>query len=113
MKEGDVGFAALHQSDQQKKKRPIIILRELPFHGDFLVCGVSTHLHQQIPAFDELISPGDPDFKSSGLLAQSVIRLGFLAVVGRREIVGAIGSVSPERHRRLLETLSDYLRAAP
>jgi mRNA interferase MazF len=110
MKEGDVALAALPQANRQTKKRPVIVLREMPFPGDFLVCGISTQLRQQVTAFDELILPGDPDFTSSGLLAQSLIRLGFLATVPRREMAGAIGSVSPERHLRLLHALSEYLR---
>jgi len=113
MKEGDVALAVLPQADQQTKKRPVVVLRKMPFPGDFLVCGISTQLQQHVAAFDELISPGDPDFKSSGFLAQSLIRLGFLMIVPHRAMVGAIGSVSPERHRRLLHALSDYLRAAP
>jgi mRNA interferase MazF len=113
MKEGDVALAALPQADQQIKKRPVVVLRKMPFPGDFLVCGVSTQLQQHVAAFDELISPGDPDFKSSGLLARSLIRLGFLVIVPRREMAGSIGSVSPERHRRLMHALSDYLRPDP
>jgi mRNA interferase MazF len=113
MKEGDVALAALPQADHQQKKRPVIVLRKMPFPGDFLVCGVSTQARQQVASFDELISPEDTDFKSSGLLAPSLIRLGFLMVVPGREVVGAIGSVSPERHRRLLQALCDYLRAYP
>jgi mRNA interferase MazF len=113
MKEGDVALAALPQADQQTKKRPIVVLREMPFPGDFLVCGVSRQLKQQSASFDELISPGDPDFKISGLLAPSLIRLGFLMVIPSLRIAGAIGAISPERHRRLLDNLSDYLRAEP
>jgi mRNA interferase MazF len=113
MKEGDVALAVLPQADRQTKKRPVIVLREMPFPGDFLVCGVSTQLRQQVASFDEIISPGDPDFKSSGLLAQSLIRLGFLMIIPGREVAGAIGSVSPERHRRLLRALGDYLRPVP
>jgi mRNA interferase MazF len=111
MREGDVALAVLPQADRQAKKRPFVVLREMPLHGDFLICGVSTQLRQQVISFDELISPGDPDFKSSGLLKQSLIRLGFLALVPRRRLMGIIGSVSPERHNRLLRTLSDYLEA--
>jgi mRNA interferase MazF len=111
MKEGDVALAVLPQADQQAKTRPFVVLREMPFHGDFLVCGISTQLRQRIVSFDDIISPGDSDFKSSGLLAQSLIRLGFLAMVPRRRLMGIIGSVSPERHDRLLRTLSDYLKA--
>lgn len=51
------------------------------------------------------------DFQSSGLIATSVIRLGFLAVLLRKNIVGSVGAVSSERHRRLLERLSAYLIA--
>ena len=111
MKEGDVALAVLPQADQQPKRRPFVVLREMPLHGDFLVCGVSTRLHQRVASFDELISPGDPDFKSSGLLSQSLIRLGFLALVPRPRLIGIIGSVSPERHGRLLRTLGEYLMA--
>ncbi|HET9213050.1 MAG TPA: type II toxin-antitoxin system PemK/MazF family toxin [Thermoanaerobaculia bacterium] len=113
MKEGDVAIAAVSQADRQIKKRPVIVLREMPFPGDFLVCGISTQLRQQVAAFDEIISPGDSDFGSSGLLVQSLIRLGFLRILPDREVAGAIGSTSPERHRRLLSALSDYLRPAP
>jgi len=74
-----------------------------------LVCGVSTQLHQQVPGFDEIIAPTDTDFVASGLTAASLVRLRFLAVVPRRDIIGTIGAIAPERHTRLLKTLSDYL----
>jgi|SRR4051794_14956471 mRNA interferase MazF len=112
MKEGDVALAVLPQADRQPKSRPVIVLREMPLRRDFLVCGVSTQLQQRIDSFDQVISPGDADFRSSGLLAESLIRLGFLAVLPRNRIAGAIGVVSPERHRRLLRTLGEYLIAA-
>ena len=113
MKEGDVALAAVPQADLRLKTRPVILLREMPLHGDFLVCGISTQLDQRVDKFDELISPGDRDFSSSGLLAESLVRLGFLALVPRRRIAGTIGRVSPERHRRLLQTLAGYLAASP
>ncbi|NIV03767.1 MAG: transcriptional regulator, partial [Calditrichae bacterium] len=59
--------------------------------------------------FDEIIAPGDDDFESSGLLSKSVIRLGFLAVLPRKNIAGSIGSISAKRHKRLLKSRSDYL----
>ncbi len=73
-----------------------------------LVCGVSTQAHQLVADF-EWITRSDADFVASGLLADSVIRLGFLAVLPRRNILGSIGTISPERHRRLLYRLSAYL----
>ena len=109
MKEGDVILAAIPQSDGGQKTRPAIILREVPPYCDFLVCGVSTQLHHSAKDFDEIISPQDPDFKSSGLLAKSLIRLGFLAALPRNRIVGTIGSISKERHDRLLKKIANHL----
>ena len=109
MNEGDVILAPLPQADGQFKNRPAVALRELPPYGDMLVCGVSTQVHQLVSGFDELITGSDADFSASGLRADSVICLGFLAVLPRQNILGSIGAISPERHRRLLHRLSAYL----
>jgi mRNA interferase MazF len=74
-----------------------------------LVCGVSTQLRQSAKDFDEIISPGDAGFAASGLKEESLIRLGFLVVAPRNKIAGSIGSISSERHNRLLQRLSEYL----
>jgi len=109
MNEGDVILTPLPQADGRVKNRPAVALRELPPYGDLLVCGVSTQVHQLVSGFDELIIRSDADFSTSGLLADSVIRLGFLAVLPRKSILGSIGAISPQRHRRLLHRLSAYL----
>jgi len=51
----------------------------------------------------------DEDFTGSGLLADSLIRLGFLAALPRKHLMGNIGAISSKRHRRLLKRLSAYL----
>ena len=99
----------ISQANGVIKNRPVIVLREMPPHRDLLVCGVSTQLHQRVKDFDEIISPTEADFALSGLKSESLIRLGFLAVLTRGSIIGTIGSISSERHKRLLKTLSDYL----
>jgi mRNA interferase MazF len=109
MNEGDVILTPIPQADGNVKNRPAVALREMPLYGDMLVCGVSTQLHHYVQGFDEIIALTDADFTSSGLVATSLIRLGFLAVLPRQNIAGAIGSIAPERHRRLLEALSNYL----
>jgi mRNA interferase MazF len=113
MQEADVVLTAIPQADGRIKNRPALILREMPSHGDFLLCGVSTQLHHVLPGFDEIISPTDSDFAASGLVAASLIRLSFLAVLPRKNIAGVIGSIAPERHRRLLEALSNHLLRRP
>ncbi|MBT7092513.1 MAG: transcriptional regulator [Bacteroidetes bacterium] len=109
MKEADVIITPIPQTDGKTKNRPAVVLREIPPYKDFLVCGVSTQLHQYVKHFDEIISPDDPDFAYSGLLRESVIRLGFLAILPCTHIAGSIGEISSKRHKRLLKALSDYL----
>jgi mRNA interferase MazF len=109
MKEGDIILTPIPQADGRIKNRPAVVLRIMPSYGDMLVCGVSTQLHHYIQGFDEMITPADADFVSSGLVSASVIRLSFLAVLPRKNIAGIIGSIAPERHERLLKALSHYL----
>ena len=109
MQEGDVVLTPVPQADGTVKDRPAIVLRDMPVYRDVLVCGVSRQLHQYVQGFDEIISPADADFATSGLVSTSLIRLSFLAVVPRRNIIGTIGAIAPERHKRLLQSLSSYL----
>lgn len=111
MQQSDVVLAPIPRADGQIKRRPALILREMPSHRDLLLCGISTQLYHSIPGFDEIISPTDADFASSGLVASALIRLSFLSVLPRKKIAGAIGSIAPERHGRLLKALSNYLVA--
>jgi len=112
MKEGSVVLTPIPQANGQIKNRPAVILRMMPPFGDFLVCGVSTQLQQEAHGFDDPIGPVDPDFATSGLKVRSLIRLGFLAVLPANSLLGAIGSISADRHYRLLERLSNHLRPA-
>ena len=52
----------------------------------------------------------DPDFSRSGLKAASLIRLGYVAVPPVSDLLGVIGSISPECHYRLLENLRRHLQ---
>ena len=111
MKEGDIVLALLPQTDGRGKYRPAVVLRRMPGFGDLLVCGISTQLRQQVADFDEIIGPSDADFKTSGLKAPSLIRLSFLAVLPASSFLGTIGSISGERHQRLLSRLSEHFAA--
>lgn len=109
MQEGDIVLTPLPQADGQIKNRPAILLRAMPPYQDYLLCGISTQLQQEAKGFDEIIAPGDSDYGASGLVTKSLIRLGFLAIVPSRKIVGVIGSISASRHQRLLKKLSEHL----
>lgn len=109
MNEGDIALAPLPQADGQIKNRPVVLLRRLPPFGDFLVCGVSTQLHQRVADFDEVIEKADKEFPAAGLKAASLIRLGFLAVLPESALLGKIGLLPSERRQRLLANLCRHL----
>jgi len=92
------------------KLRPAILLSRLPgSRDDWLICMMSTQVHQAVPQFDEVIHANDADFRLSGLRGISLIRLGRLAVVEGRILVGALGQISPTRLQRLKSRLVAWL----
>lgn len=109
MKEGDVILTPIQQANGVFKNRPAIILRQMPPFDDLLACGISTQLHRRVVDFDEIISPADSDFATSGLKSESLVRLGFLAVLPSKNIIGSISTISTERHEHLLKKLAEYL----
>jgi mRNA interferase MazF len=111
MTAGDVALTPLPQADGRTKPRPVILLRQMPPFGDWLVCGVSTQLQQEVAGFDEIVAPAHADFRQSGLKVPSLIRLGFLAVLPSDRLLGVLGSISSERHDRLVQRLGAFLQS--
>ncbi len=109
MIEGEIILANLPQADGNVKLRPVLLLKQLPGFKDFLVCGISTQLHQFIVGFDELIDIKSNTFTRSGLRQSSIIRLGFLAVLPSQKIAGSIGKIEAGVHQVLLQRLANFL----
>ena len=91
MSGGEIALANLPQADGSYKLRPVLLLKQLPGYNDFLVCGISTPIHQLIKDFDELLEVDAGQFSETGLRQSSVVRLGFLAVIPNNKIPGSIG----------------------
>lgn len=106
-----------------KPKRPVLLLRQAPRsyrdlppdHSYFLCCGISSSSEAKknyIKGFDEKVQPNDDDLN---LAVPSVIRLGFLewvpiAPLEERDRASLHrGSISFERHTRLMENLKRYM----
>lgn len=98
------------QSDGKIKRRPALLLRQMPPFNDWLLCRISTQLHQKVEGFDILLSSEHVYFVETGLLKDSIIRLGFLAVLSSGQIPGRIGAVSSEIIKLALERLSAHLK---
>ena len=109
MKEGDIVLVPLPQADGNVKHRPALILRTMPPYQDFLLCGISTQLQQEVKGFDDIINLDASDFIQSRLRRTSLIRLSFLAVLPSKNIVGKLGSIDTNRHQKLLQRLANYL----
>lgn len=99
----------LPQSDGAVKKRPALLLRQMPRFNDWLLVGISTQLHQEVPGFDEILCDDEPYFVDTGLLQSSLIRLGFLAVIPSRQIVGTIGHIPARLLITLQKRLGDFI----
>lgn len=110
MTEGDIILVAMDQADNRNKRRPALVLRQMPKFSDLLVCGISTQIHQAVPNFDAILAQENPDFVKSGLLSTSLIRLGFLNVIPMSKASGVLGRVSQYLHMTLLDRLCRYLK---
>ena len=110
--EGQVVLFKFPQTDQQEGKlRPALVLRKVPGpFDDWLICMISSQLHQEVAELDEAVSPKDPDFVQSGLKRPSVIRSSRLAVVDARILMGNLGAISTERLVRIRVGLAHWLQ---
>lgn len=92
------------------KLRPALLLGKLPGdYDDWLICMISSQVRHYIPQFDEIIQETDDDFPQSSLKSTSVIRIGRLAVVEGRILLGATGQISPERFQRIKNHLAEWI----
>ena len=110
MKPGDIVLTIIPQ-DNHQKRRPVLILKILPKFNDLLVCAISTQLHQFVPNFDIELKGADKAFANSGLVSDSIFRLGSLAVLSTSDVIGTIGFLEKNLHRTLLQNLSNFLAA--
>jgi len=110
-KPGQIVLFSFPQTDLiSGKTRPALLLGKVPGnYSDWLICMISSQIHQYIQSFDELVDKDTPDFIQSGLKIPSVIRTGRLAVVEESILLGAIGEIADERLNRIKSNLANWL----
>jgi mRNA interferase MazF len=79
-------------------------------HDDWLICMISSQMHQFVADFDEIIKDDDTDFQSSGLKVSSVVRVGRLAVVESSVLLGTTGEIEMERLQRIKDRLANWIK---
>ena len=112
--EGQITLFKFPQTDQQAGKlRPALVLRKMPGrYDDWLICMISSQLHQKIQELDEVITTKDSDFIRSGLKLSSVIRISRLAVVEEDILLGKLGQISHDRLSRMKQNLARWISGA-
>ncbi len=92
------------------KLRPVLLLRQTSERfDDWLVCMVSSQLHQTDAQVDEVLMPADADFVASGLKAPSLLRLTRLAVLDGALMVGSIGAIANDRLVAIRQRLAHWI----
>ncbi len=111
IQDGQIVLFSFPQTDQiAGKLRPALVLRSVPgAHDDWLICMVSTQLHQQVPELDEMIRDTDLDFPQTGLKVTSLVRVTRIAVVSADLLRGAIGTLTPDRLERIRSRLGRWI----
>ncbi len=77
IEDGQIVLFTFPQTDQSiGKLRPALVLRSLPgAYDDWLICMISTRVHEQVSEVDEVIRDSDADFPQSGLKVTSLVRV--------------------------------------
>lgn len=95
------------------KRRPALLLARVPnSFDDWLLCMISSQLHQELPELDEIVRDTDDDFVRSGLRISSLIRVARLAVVSGEIFLGSMGEIDPDRLIRIKNRLTDWIKKA-
>lgn len=109
MKEGDICIHRVAQPDGTFKIRPVLLLKQMPPFGDWIVCAISTQLRQEVKGFDLIIDEMSAEFIQSRLKTSSLIRLGFINTVDKKAIPGVIGDIPSVVVRMLQQRLANQL----
>ncbi len=109
MRRGDIALAVLPQTDGEEKSRPVLLLGQLPGYGDWLVLGISSQVAKAVDDWDLKLDPTLPEFRDTGLKAQSIVRLGFVATIPSARIRGVIGALPKPSIEVIARRLGDFI----
>ena len=114
IEEGQVVLFRFPQTNLEKGKlRPALVIRKVPGeYDDWLICMISSRLHQKHIELDEIIGPEDNDFRDSELKTTSVIRISRLAVIEREILLGKLGNISSLRLDRIKGNITKWILGA-
>lgn len=109
MQAGDIALLNMVQPDGSKKSRPVLLIKQVKPFDDWIVCAVSTQLHQEVKGFDHLVSDTDTDFAATGFKQSSLIRLGMISTVSKNSMPGVIGNIPATILQALKKRLAGHI----
>lgn len=99
----------LPQSDGKIKSRPALLLKKIEPFNDWLLCSISSKLHNEVKGVDVIIDKEHPDYAPSRLKYPGIIRVANLFTLPETMIEGTIGELSVQTHKKVLTNLTTYL----
>jgi mRNA interferase MazF len=109
MQEGDIALLNMLQPDGSKKNCPVLLVKQVKPFDDWMVCAVSTQLHQEVRGFDCIILDKDTGFTTTGFKQSSLIRLGIISTVSKSSMPGTIGKISSSLLKNLKQRLAAHI----
>lgn len=93
MNEGSIILASIQQSDGQFKPRPVLVVKITEPYGDFIVVAISSKLRQEVKGLDIILPKHDDANQKTGLKVNSLLRIGLLATIPNKTMLGNLGEV--------------------
>jgi len=115
MKVGDIALVPFPTVEATiGKLRPVLLVSAVPGgYDDFVVCMISSRVHQAIPNVDVLVKATDKGFADAGLKVASVIRVGRLATLSSTVFQARLGAVPEATLKRVLARARALFRHDP
>jgi mRNA interferase MazF len=109
--EGDIVLFRYPNADGSRgKRRPAVLIKCVGNKfGVWVVCMVSTQLQHCVEGLEVVITAQEPDFSSTGLRADSLLRTSRLVVVSESVFEIELGRLPPRCLRELKERLARWL----
>ncbi len=90
------------------KLRPALIIHE--GKKDVIVAFISSKVHGTISEYEVVVRKNHPEFKSTGLKADSIIRLDKVATILKDLVIGELGEIGDILKQEINEKLEKIFR---
>jgi mRNA interferase MazF len=110
MKAGDICKVALIQPDGSIKDRPVLLIKEVPPLGDWIVATITSQQRNRVEGLDVLIKDSHPGFRTTGLTKSSLLKLGMLNTMNKGMIKGKIGELPIGMIDEVLRNIISFLK---